>query len=116
MKPSTVTIAASLAGVLALGSPAFPPESAEAQTRRGKIPNFTSKVKCYGVSKAGENDCAHINGSHSCAGQSTIDYDSGEWKIVNFGECLNLKGSPNQAFRVRLASGRWGYDTNPNYK
>ncbi|MGZ5858932.1 MAG: BufA1 family periplasmic bufferin-type metallophore, partial [Burkholderiaceae bacterium] len=28
------------------------------------------KEKCFGVAKAGQNDCASSNGSHSCAGQS----------------------------------------------
>ena len=25
------------------------------------------KEKCFGIAKAGQNDCASINGSHSCA-------------------------------------------------
>ena len=27
-----------------------------------------SKEKCYGIAKAGQNDCANISGTHSCAG------------------------------------------------
>ena len=41
-----------------------------------------SGVKCYGISKAGENGCANKAGTHSCAGHSTVDYDGGEWKIT----------------------------------
>ena len=28
------------------------------------------KEKCYGIAKAGQNDCANLSGTHSCAGQS----------------------------------------------
>ena len=30
------------------------------------------KEKCYGISKAGQNDCANLNGSLSCAGQAKV--------------------------------------------
>ena len=38
------------------------------------------KEKCFGIAKAGQNDCASISGAHSCAGQSKVDMDKGEWK------------------------------------
>jgi uncharacterized membrane protein len=50
------------------------------------------KEKCYGVAEAGQNDCSNLAGTHSCAGQSTIDNDPGEWKIVAKGTCLDLGG------------------------
>lgn len=50
------------------------------------------KEKCYGISKAGQNDCANLAGTHSCAGQSTIDNDPGEWKLVAKGTCVELGG------------------------
>jgi uncharacterized membrane protein len=50
-----------------------------------------SKEKCYGVAKAGQNDCA-ANG-HSCAGQSKVDNDPTEWKYVPKGECEKMGGS-----------------------
>ena len=31
------------------------------------------KEKCYGIAKAGQNDCANLTGSHSCAGQTKVD-------------------------------------------
>lgn len=49
--------------------------------------------KCYGVAKAGENGCASASGSHSCAGQSEVDYDGHEWKLVPAGTCEELGGS-----------------------
>jgi uncharacterized membrane protein len=50
------------------------------------------KEKCYGVTKAGQNDCANLSGSHSCAGQSKVGDDAGEWKYVAKGSCIGLKG------------------------
>lgn len=50
------------------------------------------KEKCYGIAKAGQNDCANLSGSHSCAGQSKVNNDSGEWKYVATGTCKSLNG------------------------
>ncbi|AMC36876.1 BufA1 family periplasmic bufferin-type metallophore [Janthinobacterium sp. B9-8] len=47
--------------------------------------------KCYGVAKAGQNDCA-ANG-HACAGQSAKDMDKAEWKAVKKGTCEKMQGS-----------------------
>ncbi|MCB1715943.1 MAG: DUF2282 domain-containing protein [Candidatus Competibacteraceae bacterium] len=48
--------------------------------------------KCYGVAKAGQNDCAAADGSHSCAGQSTADASGGEWLYVPAGTCDKIVG------------------------
>jgi uncharacterized membrane protein len=45
------------------------------------------KEKCYGIAKAGQNDCASPSGSHSCAGQSKADKGADEWKYVAKGTC-----------------------------
>lgn len=50
------------------------------------------KEKCFGIAKAGQNDCANLSGSHSCAGQSKVDMDKGEWKYVAKGTCKDMKG------------------------
>ena len=50
------------------------------------------KEKCFGIAKAGQNDCANLAGSHSCAGQSKVDNDKGEWKYVAAGTCKTLGG------------------------
>ena len=50
--------------------------------------------KCYGVSMAGQNDCAA--GAHSCQGQSTMDFDPNSFKLVPAGTCLSMtKGKPS---------------------
>ncbi len=45
--------------------------------------------QCYGVSKAGENDCAAGPGT-SCAGTSTVDYQGNAWKLVPKGSCVSM--------------------------
>ena len=46
--------------------------------------------KCYGVSKAGKNDCAAGPGT-SCAGTSTRDYQGNAWTYVKKGSCTSIK-------------------------
>ena len=46
--------------------------------------------KCYGVSKAGQNDCAAGPGT-SCAGSSTRDYQGNAWKLVKKGTCEKIE-------------------------
>ena len=48
------------------------------------------KEKCYGISKAGENDCAAGPGT-TCAGTSTIDYQGNAWKLVKKGTCASVE-------------------------
>jgi uncharacterized membrane protein len=49
--------------------------------------------KCYGVSKAGENDCKAGAGT-TCAGTSKVDYQRNAWKLVPAGTCTQIK-TPN---------------------
>jgi uncharacterized membrane protein len=46
--------------------------------------------KCYGVSLAGQNDCAAGPGT-SCAGTSKIDYQGNAWKLVPAGTCETMQ-------------------------
>ena len=83
---------AAFAAVIATGVVAAPAEAA-------------GKEKCYGVALAGQNDCANLAGTHSCAGQSSIDNDKGEWKIVKKGTCSTLGGlSKKEAKQLYKAS------------
>jgi uncharacterized membrane protein len=51
-----------------------------------------AKEKCYGIVKAGQNDCANLSGSHSCAGQAKTDMHADEWKYVAKGSCKTMGG------------------------
>lgn len=46
--------------------------------------------KCYGVSLAGENDCAAGPGT-TCAGTSTVDYQGNAWTLVPEGTCTTME-------------------------
>lgn len=46
--------------------------------------------KCYGVAKAGKNDCAAGPGT-SCAGTATADYQGNAWKLVPAGTCVKIR-------------------------
>ena len=61
------------------------------------------KDKCYGIAKAGQNDCANLAGTHSCAGQSKADNDVGEWKYVAKGTCAEMKGMTAEEAKAKVA-------------
>ncbi len=77
----TLAITGSLLGALTLAA------AAVAQT---KDPVMTGKEKCYGVAKAGKNDCA--SGANSCAGHTTKDGDKSAFIAVPSGLCARLAG------------------------
>jgi uncharacterized membrane protein len=45
--------------------------------------------KCYGVSLAGQNDCAA--GAHDCKGMSKVNFDGASFKEVPKGTCATMK-------------------------
>lgn len=79
MNKTTILSVTALAGALALSiaMPTVPAQAADME-------------KCYGVVKAGHNDCG-ANG-HSCAGAAKKDRDPNEWIMVPAGLCARLAG------------------------
>ncbi len=77
----TVALAAALTGGLTVA--AAIPAAAEPPAME----------KCFGVSKPGENGCAHAKGLHACAAISAFTNDGGDWKMVPAGTCLKNDGS-----------------------
>ncbi|HEY3431372.1 MAG TPA: DUF2282 domain-containing protein [Rhodocyclaceae bacterium] len=55
------------------------------------------KDKCFGVAKAGQNDCGSKTSKHSCAGQSKVDNDPNDFKLVPKGSCEKMGGSMKPA-------------------
>ena len=45
--------------------------------------------KCFGIAKAGQNDCAAGPGT-TCQGTSTVDFQGNSWKFVQGGTCANI--------------------------
>ena len=59
--------------------------------------------KCWGVAKAGQNDCGSDKTAHSCAGESKTNYSANDFKAVKAGTCLQMGGSLKQGEAGRLA-------------
>ena len=79
---SQALIRSALVGLIALGA---------TQAALAADPG-AGKEKCYGISKAGQNDCANGAGTHACAGQSKADNSPEDWKYVATGTCTKLGG------------------------
>lgn len=75
-------IQTAIAGLLALGLAAPSPAQ--------NPPPATTAEKCYGVAKAGQNDCA--TAKHGCATLAKVDRDPEDWKMVAKGACEKLGG------------------------
>jgi uncharacterized membrane protein len=76
---ATITAISSLLtlGAAAFATPTFAADKADME-------------KCYGVAKAGKNDCA--GASHACSGQSKMDAQGKDWISVPKGTCERLAG------------------------
>jgi uncharacterized membrane protein len=82
MKNKSVLVSTAVSSLLALGA---------LSVSTGALAADDAKEKCYGIAKAGANDCA-ANG-HSCQGQAKADNDPGEWKYVEKGQCAAAGGT-----------------------
>ena len=71
-------------GVIAGNSVAF----ASANAAKSETPK--EMEKCYGIVKAGMNDCG--TPAHSCASHATKDSDEGEWLYIPKGTCEKIVG------------------------
>jgi uncharacterized membrane protein len=74
-------IAAAAASLLAAGI-----------AQAGPVAPKAGHEKCFGIAKAGQNDCANLAGTHACAGTATVAGDLGDWKYVPTGTCTDMKG------------------------
>jgi uncharacterized membrane protein len=66
--------------------------SGTARSGPAPTPTFESE-KCYGIVKAGLNDCQ--TSTHSCAGTATKDNQPDSWVYVPTGTCSKLTGGNN---------------------
>jgi uncharacterized membrane protein len=81
MSTRNMLLQSALAGLTALG---IAQAAAAQDTKPGP------KEKCYGIAKAGQNDCGTAR--HSCAGKAAKDNAPDEWKYVPKGTCEKLGG------------------------
>jgi uncharacterized membrane protein len=82
MIKTSAGILAAVSGVLALGALSVTPAAVAADK--------ANTEKCYGIAKAGKNDCAA--GAHACSGQSKQDGGAKEWLTVPKGTCERIVG------------------------
>src|SRR3954470_4649545 len=82
MDTRTKLINTAIASVLALA--VLPDANAQAADSKAE------REKCYGIAKAGQNDCGTAR--HSCAGKATKDNATDEWKYVPKGTCEKVGG------------------------
>lgn len=69
-------------------------------------PAAAANEKCYGISKAGDNDCAAGPGT-TCAGTSTVDYQGNAWTLVPAGTCTDYSSDAKEA-KFQLPKGADG--------
>ena len=62
----------------------------------------SGKEKCFGIAKAGANDCANLSGSHSCAGQAKAEMAPDDWKYVAKGTCKEMKGLSADEAKMKM--------------
>jgi uncharacterized membrane protein len=77
MTSKTAILAAAVSSLLAMTTTAFAADDSNSE-------------KCYGVAKAGKNDCA--GGAHACAGQSSKDGNAKEFIKLPKGTCERIVG------------------------
>lgn len=77
-------IRSAVAGVLAVGLGHSLASNAQSDPAEG------GREKCYGIAKAGQNDCG--TATHACAGLAKKDNATDEWKYVPKGTCTKLGG------------------------
>ena len=80
---SSLALAGAFAAALAATAVTVPTETLAA-----------GKEKCFGVAMAGKNDCKAGPGT-TCAGTSTVDYQTNAWSLVNKGTCSSIKTGSN---------------------
>ncbi len=83
MKTQKLLVSAAIGGALALGSLTL-----------SQAVSAADNEKCYGVTKAGHNDCQTSNSS--CAGTSTMDDQGDAWVLVPKGLCEKLTGGSTE--------------------
>lgn len=78
MKHTKLAVTAAVGSLIALGA------------ATASLPVSADSEKCYGVAKAGKNDCQ--TNTSACAGTSTADSQGDAWVFVPKGLCEKIVG------------------------
>lgn len=74
-------LAVAVSGLLAAGVVSTPALAGESKME-----------KCFGVAKAGKNDCGSKASGHACSGHATKDADPNDFVALPKGTCDKLAG------------------------
>ena len=91
MSPPHLLIASAVAAALTL------PYASPSQAGPAPKPKFQSE-KCFGIAKAGKNDCQTANSS--CAGTSKRDNQGDAWIYMPTGACDKVVGGSKEPKRA----------------
>jgi uncharacterized membrane protein len=80
-------LACAISAVIALG---INNTSVAAESTMEMSTNIKGMEKCYGIAKAGMNDCGTAN--HNCSGEAKIDRDPKNWIFTPTGLCKRIAG------------------------
>ena len=86
MKNTNKLVTSALASLIAMGAAGIQPATAE---------DKKDMEKCYGVVKAGKNDCKTL--SNACAGHSTADAQTDAFIALPKGTCERIAGGNLEA-------------------
>jgi uncharacterized membrane protein len=86
------TLTAILAvGIGSVSTQAAADDTAKASSKTASHKMLKGMEKCFGVAKAGLNDCGTATNS-GCAGSSKVDGDKSAWIYVPKGTCNKIMG------------------------
>ena len=85
MKTKSVLISTAVTSLIAFGAISMSAQAAD----------DANTEKCYGIAKAGKNDCAAHG--HACAAQSKTNSDAKEWIKLPTGTCERIAGGSTKS-------------------
>jgi uncharacterized membrane protein len=98
MKNVNTVVSSALAAVIAMASMGLVSEAFAADkdmSKMNKMDKMGKMEKCYGVVKAGKNDCKTL--SNACAGHSMTDGQKDAFIAIPAGTCERIVGGSMEA-------------------
>ena len=89
-----------IAGILSLGVVSLGAHAGATPAQVKEMEQMAKKMqweKCFGIAKAGKNDCAVAGASHACAGEAKADNQKDAYLFVPAGSCQKIVGGSMKA-------------------
>jgi len=84
MNKQDILVKSAIASLLAFGSMTL--------TVPASAADMSKMEQCFGIAKAGKNDCAGKSSAHSCAGMAKKDGEKDSFVLVPKGTCDKIVG------------------------